>query len=99
MKDVNNREGLDSIQIFLYQKKALTKKQVCLFRFKMLELFSIWQVNIQPDASSVKVKAAHLWPVMNISFSLHIWKQKKPPQMQWKLSVRMTLSVLKNSIY
>lgn len=28
MKDINNREGLDSIQIFLYQEKALIKKQV-----------------------------------------------------------------------
>lgn len=60
VKDVNNREGLDSIQIFLYQEKALIKKQVCFFHFRMLELLSIWQVNIQPDASSVKVKAAHL---------------------------------------
>lgn len=54
------REGLDSIQIFLYQEKALIEKQVCFVHFKMLKLFSIWQVNIQPDASSVKVKAAHL---------------------------------------
>lgn len=33
MKDVNDREGLDSIQIFLYQEKALIKKQVWLFSF------------------------------------------------------------------
>lgn len=61
MKDVNNREGLDSMQIFLYQKKkAFIKQQVCCFHFEMLELFSIWHVNIEPDASSVRVKAAHL---------------------------------------
>lgn len=60
VNDVNNREGLNSIQIFLYQEKALIKKQVCFFHFKMLELFIIWQVSIQPDASSVKMKAAHL---------------------------------------
>lgn len=60
MKDVNNREGLDSMQIFLYQKMALIKQQVCSSHFKMLELFSIWHVNIEPDASSVKVKAACL---------------------------------------
>lgn len=33
VKDVNNREDLDSIQIFLYQEKALIKKQVCCFSF------------------------------------------------------------------
>lgn len=60
MKHVNDREGLDSIQILLYQEKALIKKQLCFFHFKMLKLISIWQVNIQPDASSVKVNAAHL---------------------------------------
>lgn len=29
MKDVNNREGLDSMQIFLYQKKRLSLNSKC----------------------------------------------------------------------
>lgn len=64
----------------------------------MLKLFSIWQVNIQPDASSVKVKAAHLWPVMNISFSLHIWKQNKNSNAM-KINCKNDTTILKNTIY
>lgn len=44
----------------------------------MLDLSALYRLtDVQPDALSVKVKAAHLWPVMNLFFSFRKRTQNK----------------------
>lgn len=45
------------------------------FSFKMLEFFSILQIDTQTDALNIKMKAAHSWPMKNILFSLQKRRQ------------------------
>lgn len=41
----------------------------------MLEFFSILQIDTQNDALTIKMKAAHSWPIKNILFSLQKQRQ------------------------